>query len=1136
MLRKIFFCSLFSICSLLSGKEVIDFGDSGHPLKFYASGKHFPVIASDGTPMRLFQAGKKYYEIRLREKKLYWKAPVFELDLKLDLPEKDSVKIVALHLEDADGELVIFNKELKKAGKGVSHLVWQFSSNIPQYCFEARKAKNKKLDFPIRIRGFGILFEPSAVEKQTGIRLGKLNMIRGDEETRSLAHSIFPALHYPDGLFFGMPTVRNAELVQREKDVFLHLRKGSSELVIPQGRGLRSFYSNMEKIRIRMECDRDHVALSPYLLKEKGGRIPLSQQMLRKGKHELVFSVPDKLHGEGKLKFGGFCFKSDEEASISIQEIELFIPQPFLQGIRVEKTEQKLGLILPETKQRRASIGFRNTMEEKADVEVQLSLRDHEKELRKETHLLHLLPGQTVRLYMPEMKKEGIYFLHYSLKQPGKADLRRGKISFAVMTPSGPAAPEENPFFFGIQMHAQRFSPFEQALAAEAYQLAGIRLIRNGAQWGSVQPKKGVWNFQELEGRIRRFRKRGVAFIGSLSATPKWAKRKDWVPYKAKNEVYFPHRWPGGYPPDHEAFREWAKGLASHFPNGTFPFYEMQNEPDHISFCNYSPEELAELQKIAAEEIRKIDPEAKIMTGGFMAVIPQVYFLEPKYMEKNLKAGKGFYDVIAIHCHGTFETYTPEIEYLLDMRKRLGIETIPWFPSETGIPSVNFSELEQAQTLFKKLIYSWANGAIGYMWYDFKNDGRNAWEAEHNFGIYTYDLEPKAGYPVYNALTRLLKRANFKKDHSDHQIFLYEFRDREKSYYPCWSNTVPVSADRPFWMLNSPEAQVADLFGNTESLENFHGAFLLQSEQIPRTFIVKNQYSPRFSPFLTDAEFHMQQGKTTVGFTLHNPLRVPIRGRIFPEKESPISFRDHSFEIPAGGKTPVSLLVRYDGNQMSGKIPLNFSLEGMKQRRIAVLPIKLYSRIPRTEEFRSKPDLRIDRASQMKRLTINAPGEHQLWRGAEDLSAALFLNHSEAALKVKVVVRDDVHCQTYRGRDVWRGDNVQLCLSLPGGKRFLEIGLTHLPNGKNEVCFWNAAPEMNRSNSIQLKTSRNEKEKTTSYEAVIPWNLIGYSRCPDHLSFNLLVNENDGRGRKLQGALSFPEKDIRSFRTLYFSK
>ena len=136
----------------------------------------------------------------------------------------------------------------------------------------------------------------------------------------------------------------------------------------------------------------------------------------------------------------------------------------------------------------------------------------------------------------------------------------------------------------------------------------------------------------------------------------------------------------------------------------------------------------------------------------------------------------------------------------------------------------------------------------------------------------------------------------------------------------------------------------------------------------------------------------------------------------------------------------------------------------------------------------------------------------------------------------RIVVRDDVHCQTYRGRDVWRGDNVQLCLSLPGEKRFLEIGLTHFPNGKNEVCFWNAIPEMTPSNSVQLKTSRNEKEKTTVYEAVIPWSLIGFSRCPDHLSFNLLVNENDGRGRKLQGALSFPVKDIRSFRTLYFTK
>ena len=114
MLKRMFFVSFFSVCSLLSGKEIIDFADSAQPLKFYASGKHFPVIASDGTPMRSFQAGKSYYEIRLRETKQYRNAPVFELDLKLDLPEKDSVKIVALHLEDADGELVILNKELKK--------------------------------------------------------------------------------------------------------------------------------------------------------------------------------------------------------------------------------------------------------------------------------------------------------------------------------------------------------------------------------------------------------------------------------------------------------------------------------------------------------------------------------------------------------------------------------------------------------------------------------------------------------------------------------------------------------------------------------------------------------------------------------------------------------------------------------------------------------------------------------------------------------------------------------------------------------------------------------------------------------------------------------------------------------------
>lgn len=1134
--RTILFAVLFVTTVAAAGGEIIDFGSSVIPPRFQCGEKHFPVRGTNGIPMRVFRTERAYCEIRLKDGKQYRKAPVFEIELNLELPEKELVKVVALHVEDAEGELAIFNKEIKRLPGRIGKIVWQFGPEVPKWHFSSKRfTKNKRLDFPIRIRGLGILFDVTDQGREAEIRLGKMTMLQGDERTACFYRSIFPTLHFPDVLHSRRPSVKNAELFQREQDVLLRLSRGLSELAIPQEHGMRSWHSGLKKIRIRLNCDKDGVVAAPWLLTEKRNRVLLPEQSLRKGSGVCVFEIPEKARDAGKLKFGGLSFRSDG-ASVAIGNIELKYPQPHLRGIEVKKTPQKLGLILPETKNRLASIGFRNLTEETFPLELRLSLRDHEKELRKETHSIRLAPGEEKCFFMPEMKKEGIYYICYSMRVSGSPDVRKGKTSFAVMTPSGTAAPEDNPFWFGIQVHAQRFSPFEQALFAEAYQLAGIRLNRNGAQWTSIQPEKGVWDFSEVEGRVGRFRERGVAYIGNLSSCPKWAGRKDWTPYKAKHEVAFPHRWPGGAPPDHEVFREYARRLAEHFPKGTFPFYEMQNEPELVHFANFSPEELAELQKIAAAEIRKVDPSAKIMTAGFTGVIPRNVFLEPDYMERTLKACKGFYDVIAIHCHGSFSTYVPEVEYLLDMRKRLGIEHIPWFPGETGITSVSISELEQARTLFKKLIYSWANGAIGYMWYDFKNDGRYAWEAEHNFGIYTYDLEPKAGYPAYNALTRLLKRANFRRDLSDDAVYLYEFGDKNHFYYPVWNKSISGDSEHLLWLTGCGKAETADLFGNRSPLEYLHGAFLVQTGDSPQTFITGKDAPARFLPFLSDPEFYSDGGKGRLKFSLRNPLGIALRGKIVPD-ESSVEFREHPFEIPAGRKIDIVLPVKFMNNSYSaGRIPLFFVMDGMKHRYTTVIPIRFSSRIPRTTEFREKADLRIDRASQMKRLTINAPGEHQLWRGTEDLSAELFLNHSTDDFKLRIIVRDDIHSQSWRGSDVWRGDNVQICLNLPDGKQFWEIGLTHLPDGTSEVFDWGASPMQRSPYPVRLKTFRNETEKLTVYEAAIPWRYLGLDRPPRQLGFNLLVNENDGMGRKLQGALSFPEKDIRSFRILYFDK
>ncbi|MDD3154538.1 MAG: cellulase family glycosylhydrolase, partial [Victivallaceae bacterium] len=560
---------------------------------------------------------------------------------------------------------------------------------------------------------------------------------------------------------------------------------------------------------------------------------------------------------------------------------------------------------------------------------------------------------------MPELVREGIYEIAYAITLPGQSDPRRGRTTFAILAPSGPAAsPEEQPFWFGCQYHAHRFSPEEQSLAAQAYSSAGLNLIRNGTQWNRVQPKKDVWDFRELAGRIKPFQDRKIRWIGAPCEPPGWAKQTNWIPYKKKNEVANPNCWPGGAPPDHQSMREWTRRLSTYFPRGTFAFYELQNEPELIFFCNYSPKELAELQKIVAEEIRKTDPRAKILSGGFAAAIPHASMSSPNYMSEALTAAKGNYDVISIHCHGPFDAYQKEIQYFLALKKQLGLESTPWIAGETGIPSVNITEFEQGVTLFQKLIYSWAHGAVGYLWYDFKNDGRLAWEPEHNFGLFSYDLEPKAGYVIYNALTRLLKKARFQQDLSSENYHCYEFSDEKNSFYPCWSTAAESDSGAPFWLLGQKNStvKISDVFGNTQTVPMTHGGILAPVASVPKTYGLEKHRANAVKPFLTNHSCRIEGQQGTLRLQIANPLDLPISGSIALGKDTQeFSGGRLPFAVKANTTQELAISFRLAGHVFSGKIPLELTIDQWKETFRLRLFVRPQKEIPATANFRTTP-------------------------------------------------------------------------------------------------------------------------------------------------------------------------------------
>jgi hypothetical protein len=152
------------------------------------------------------------------------------------------------------------------------------------------------------------------------------------------------------------------------------------------------------------------------------------------------------------------------------------------------------------------------------------------------------------------------------------------------------------------------------------------------------------------------------------------------------------------------------------------------------------------------------------------------------------------------------------------------------------------------------------------------------------------------------------------------------------------------------------------------------------------------------------------------------------------------------------------------------------------------------------------------------------------WSGPDDLSAKVGLMCDEGYLYLEADVTDDRNVQTETGPDVWQGDNIQFAVAFdptrhfpPGGQpSATEIGLTLGPKGP-EVYRWlpfgPAGKDGPLTGGAALTAVR--RGTHTIYLASIPWSDLlpppGWKLAagqPTVLGFALIVNDNDGAGRK----------------------
>jgi hypothetical protein len=135
--------------------------------------------------------------------------------------------------------------------------------------------------------------------------------------------------------------------------------------------------------------------------------------------------------------------------------------------------------------------------------------------------------------------------------------------------------------------------------------------------------------------------------------------------------------------------------------------------------------------------------------------------------------------------------------------------------------------------------------------------------------------------------------------------------------------------------------------------------------------------------------------------------------------------------------------------------------------------------------------------------------------GEADLQAKARLGWHANGLYLAVMVQDDHFFQPYgHSGALWNGDSVQLALSVEGSKRFVELTLAKL--GDDAQCLITDAGATDLKAADVAVSCVNLDERHCLYELCVPWTALPALQPGSGaaLRFSLLVNDNDGQGRK----------------------
>jgi len=271
--------------------------------------------------------------------------------------------------------------------------------------------------------------------------------------------------------------------------------------------------------------------------------------------------------------------------------------------------------------------------------------------------------------------------------------------------------------------------------------------LRQPFNWPNIEPIKGMFNFWQTDFWVSEAAKNNVAVLPILMRTPAWAGPEMNGPARDLND-----------------WSNFVKKIVGRYKDRV-KYWEIWNEPDS-QFFQGTPEQYAEVLKVAYKAIKETDPEAQVLIGGVADLEKEVESKNHHFLKQVLDAGAGnYFDVFAFHGYGGMtpqDPVGPAIRAAKKIRDEYNGKWPLWI-TEFGVPTGGkdaFSEEEQAKIL-EKAIKTCHHENVPLIWHRLHDlNPAEKGEREASYGIIRFDGTHK---PAYDVLLNLLKEGYLRR-------------------------------------------------------------------------------------------------------------------------------------------------------------------------------------------------------------------------------------------------------------------------------------------------------------------------------------------------------------------------------------